>query len=80
MSLLGAPGNIGSAHDQTRLLPMLDARQACTAGPDQNVHAFVADLGTVIDAQQDELDFGTLLEGWDGAGGNHDVRKPLQPV
>ena len=59
---------------------MLDARQACTAGPDQNVHAFVADLGTVIDAQQDELDFGTLLEGWDGAGGNHDVRKPLQPV
>ena len=48
---------------------MLDARQACAVGSDKNVHAFVADLGTVIDAKQDELDFGTLLEGWDGAGG-----------
>ncbi|MFZ0850177.1 MAG: hypothetical protein WAO08_13330 [Hyphomicrobiaceae bacterium] len=69
MSLLGAPGNIESAHDQTRRLPMLDARQACAAGSDKTVHAFVADLGTVIDAKQDERDFGTLLEGWDGAGG-----------
>ena len=35
-----------------------------------NVHAFAVKLGRVIDAKQDELDFGvTLLEGWDGAGG-----------
>lgn len=52
------------------------ARQMCAAGSDKNVHAFVVDLGTVIDAKQDELDFGvTLLEGWD-----HGVRKPLQLV
>ena len=41
MSLLGAPGNIESTHDQALRLPMLDARQACAAGSDKNVPPWV---------------------------------------